>query len=187
VVVAESLRGMVQCGTCHNYAPADSAACPSCKALLPKGLAEQRARARNLPTERAQQQAAYDRFKQEATYVPRWMRKVVLAFNYAYEDSGVHRLVQWGSGALGFFLAFGVSAPLIAMIPLPGSLRWTPHKLLPAQMAVGLLAFAVTSRFIFAIYHTIVETMVQVFGDEQDARILQGSTRDKYRQNFKDR
>jgi hypothetical protein len=186
-MVAESLKDKVQCSACHNYAPATEAVCPSCKALMPKGLAERNARARQVPTQRAQDQAAYERFKLEATYVPRWMRKLVLAFTYAYEDGTVHRLVQWASGTMGFCMAFGLAGPLIPMIPLPVRFAWTPNRLLPVQVVVGLVAFAVTSRFIFGIFHTIVETMVQVFGDEQDALILQGTTRDKYRDNFRHR
>jgi hypothetical protein len=186
-VIAESLRDKVQCTACHHYALATETVCPNCKALMPKGVAERNARSRSVPTQRAQDQAAYERFKLEATYVPRWMRRVVLAFTRAYEDSTVHRLVQWSSGALGFCMAYGVSGPLIVMVPLPVRFAWTPSRLLPCQVAVGLIAFAITSRFIFGVFYTIVETMVQVFGDEQDALILQGTTRDKYRDTFRDR
>ena len=165
-------EALVQCTNCHNYGTKDDSKCPHCGSLLPKGVAEMRARSREMPKERAQQIAAHERLKLEATHVPRWMRRVVLAFRRAYEDSLVHRGVQIFGGLIGFSVAFGLAGPLVAMIPLPA--RVAKAATLPLELLVGALGFYVASHFIFAIFYNIVEAMVQVFGEEQDARILQG-------------
>ena len=182
-----TIKDMVQCSSCHRYAPKEDLHCSNCGNLLPKGVAERKKSSRELPKERQAELAAYERFKQEVAYVPRWMRKLVLAFKRAEEDSNIHRLVQWSSGALGFFLAFAAAGPLVHLVPLPAKVAAKLNLWLFLQFSVAVLAFILASLFVFAIFRNIVEAMVQVFGDEEDALILQGLTTEKYRQSFKDR
>jgi hypothetical protein len=175
--VTTGYQSLVQCQSCHNYGSQDDSKCPHCGALLPKGQAEMKSRAREMPKERAQQMAAHERLKLEATHVPRWMRRVVTAFRYAYEDSLVHKGVQIFGGLIGFSVAFGLAGPLVALIPLPA--KMAKAAAMPLEILVGLAGFYVASHFIFAIFYNVVEAMAQVFGEEQDTMILQGITRER--------
>jgi hypothetical protein len=170
-------QSLVQCQQCHNYGTQDDSKCPHCGALLPKGVAEMRSRSREMPKERAQQMAAHERLKLEATHVPRWMRRVVTTFRYAYEDSLVHKAVQVFGGLIGFSVAFGLAGPLVGLIPMPTKVA--KAVAMPLEILVGMLGFYIASHFIFAIFYNVVEAMAQVFGEEQDAMILKGMTRER--------
>jgi hypothetical protein len=170
-------QSLVQCQQCHNYGAQGDSKCPHCGALLPKGVAEMKSRSREMPKERARQLVAHERLKLEATHVPRWMRRVVNTFRYAYEDRLVHKAVQIFGGMIGFSAAFGLAGPLIAMIQLPAKVASVAA--MPLEIVVGLVGFYIASHFIFAIFYNVVEAMAQVFGEEQDSMILQGITRER--------
>jgi hypothetical protein len=160
--------------------------CADCSTVLPKGLAERQARGgRTMDRDRAEALAAYERQKLEMSHVPRWLRRLSAWVQEADENPSIHRFVQWGSGLIGFGLAFEGADPLIHRMPLPP--EWIVSLYVPLQVLAGVVTFMVVSHFIFAIFTNIVTGLRQVFGEEQDARILQGTTSEKAARLNKDR
>jgi hypothetical protein len=171
-------KDLIQCPGCHNYVSPNDLVCADCRTVLPKGLEMRQARGgMTMSRDRAEALAAYERQKLEMSHVPRWLRRLSAAVDHADEDPSVHRFVQWGSGLIGFGLVFEMVDPLIPLLPVSTDLATKLY--LPLQIMAGLLAFSLTSHFIFTIFRNIVGGLRQVFGEEQDARILQGTTDEK--------
>ncbi len=180
-----SLDGLVQCSSCHHYVPERESKCSFCDALMPRAAASRQARHRELPAEMRRQREAYERYKQELTHVPAWLRGLVDAFSYAYTRPLAHGIVQWGSGLLGFGLTFSAAEGLRALLPPDSRLAGGPF--IAIQIALGALAFTLASRFVFVIFQKNVEAMLGVWGEEEDIRILQGQLHEQYLAYRKDR
>lgn len=180
---AASLDGLLQCPQCHHYVPERESRCSFCDNVMPKAAAMRQARARELPSDLRRQRAAYERYKQELTHVPAWLRKIVEVFSYLYTEPLAHRIVQWGSGLIAFGLAFSTAESLRGYIPPEWTLKGMPFIAL--QLLLGTVAFVLASRFVFAIFQKNVEAMLGVWGDEQDVRILQGQLHEQYLSNLK--
>ena len=179
-----SLQGLLQCPHCHQYVADKEVNCPQCDGLLPKGKAQREARGRMMPASERSQREAYERFKLEVTHVPRWLRQVVAAFQYAYGEPMPHAIVQWGSGLLAFGMAFSAMEPLRDYVPPSWSLKGM--SFMGLQVIVGTVAFIFVSRFIFALFRKNIEIMLGVFCDEQDALILRGRLDEQFQHWTKD-
>jgi hypothetical protein len=180
-----SMEGMAQCPGCHTYVRDEDLKCPDCATLLPRGQALRAQRGRELPGGQSAQREAYERYKQELTHVPEWLRRVVNAFRYASSHPLPHAIVQWGSGLLAFGMAFGASEALRELVPVGSKLRGMPF--LGLQLILATAAFVLASRFVFVIFQKNIEIMLSVWGDEQDVRILRGQLEQKYNDSFKGR
>ena len=180
---AASLDGLLQCPQCHHYVPESQSRCSFCDNVMPKTAAMRQARARELPADKRRERAAYERYKQELTHVPAWLRKLVDTFTYLYTQPLAHRIVQWGSGLLAFGLAFSAAEALRGFIPPDWAMKGM--SFIGLQVILGCAAFMLASRFVFAIFQKNVEAMLGVWGEEEDVRILQGQLQQQYLDNLK--
>ena len=180
-----SLDGLVQCASCHRWVSSKDSKCSECSALLPKGVAMREASGRRLPPELQRQRQAYERYKKELTHVPSWLRKLVDGFTYAYTRPLAHAIVQWGSGLLAFGMAFSAAEVLRTYIPPEWAMKGMAF--IGIQLILGVAAFIVASRFVFAIFQKNVEAMLGVWGEEEDIRIMQGELQEQYLSYRKER